>query len=72
MELFEHVTKGRLSREEAADRLRRIADDLSVHNEFVISRGGARVTMGVPDEVDLEIEVEITDGKAEIEIELSW
>jgi amphi-Trp domain-containing protein len=35
------------------------------------SRGGGRVTVAVPDEVNLKVEVELGDDN-EIEIELTW
>ena len=36
-----------------------------------VHRGGQRITVGVPDEVNLKIEVEIGDEN-ELEIELTW
>jgi amphi-Trp domain-containing protein len=72
MELIEHTTKERLRREVAADRLRRLADELSRHNEVPFSRDGVRYQVAVPDEVDFTLEVEIDDTKSEIEIEIEW
>lgn len=69
---LEHETRGRLSREDAARRLRDLADELARHNEVSFLRNGNRVTVDVPDEVDLELEVELEGGGAEIEVELSW
>lgn len=72
MELIEHATKERLSREAAAERLRQLADQLSRHNEVTFSREGMRYRVEVPDEVDLTLEVEIGDSKSEIEVEIEW
>ena len=36
------------------------------------SAHGRRITVRVPDEVDLKIEVEIGDDENELEIELTW
>ncbi len=60
-----------MTREEAAARLRDLADSLSKHNSVEFSREGGRVTVAVPDEVRLKVEVELGDDN-EIEIELTW
>ena len=60
-----------MTREEAATRLRALADSLSKHNSVEFSREGGRVTVAVPDEVRLKVEVELGDDN-EIEIELTW
>ena len=60
-----------MSREEAAARLRALADSLAKHNSVEFSRGGGRVTVAVPDQVNLKVEVELGDDN-EIEIELTW
>jgi amphi-Trp domain-containing protein len=72
MELFEFETEERLRREEAADRLRRLADDLERHNEVSLVRDGMKVRVKVPDEVTFEFEVELEDGESEIEVSISW
>jgi amphi-Trp domain-containing protein len=72
MELIEHATKERLRREEVADRLRGLADELSRHNEVSFSREGLRYRVDVPDEVELTLEVEVGDDGNEIEIEIKW
>lgn len=72
-DLVEIKQKERLSREQAAARLRTLADQLARHNEVAFDRGGITVKARVPDEVDLEVELEIADdGSGELEIELSW
>ena len=60
-----------MSREEAAARLRTLADSLAKHNSVEFSREGGRVTVAVPEEVRLKVEVELGDDN-EIEIELTW
>lgn len=60
-----------MTREDAAARLRALADSLAKHNSVEFSREGGRVTVAVPDEVRLKVEVELGDDN-EIEIELTW
>jgi amphi-Trp domain-containing protein len=69
MELKEKVT---LSREEAAARLRAIADELSTGNDVVIERDDLRFVAHVPDQVHLKVEFEVEDDGTELEIELTW
>ena len=45
---------------------------LASGNGIQMERDGLRVTVKVPDEVTLEIEVEIEDDEREFEITLSW
>jgi amphi-Trp domain-containing protein len=71
MDLFEIDETRRLSREEAATRLHALADALARNNTVEFERDGRRITVRVPDEVDLKIEVEIGDEN-ELEIELTW
>ena len=71
MDLFEIDETRRLRREEAAARLRDLADALARNNAIQFERGDSRFTVRVPDEVDLKIEVEIGDEN-ELEIELTW
>ncbi len=72
MELIEHETKQRLRREEAAARLRALADELARQNEIAFAREGVRYTVAVPDEVELQFEIEIEDDGSEIEVKISW
>jgi amphi-Trp domain-containing protein len=72
MELLETETEEKLRREAAADRLRRIADMLSKHNEVAFEREGLRYTAKVPNEVTYSVEIEITETGGELEIELKW
>jgi amphi-Trp domain-containing protein len=71
-ELIEVSETLQLGREAAADRLRAIADQLSKHNSLEFSQGGLKMTAKVPNEVGMEIEVEITAEGGELEIEISW
>jgi amphi-Trp domain-containing protein len=72
MDILEVEQKERVSREEAAARLRRLADMLSRHNDIEFERGGLRFTVRVPDEVNLKIELEVESDERELEIELTW
>ena len=71
MDLFEMDETQTVTREEAAARLRALADSLAKHNSVEFSRDGGRVTVAVPDEVQLKVEVELGEDN-EIEIELTW
>jgi amphi-Trp domain-containing protein len=72
MDLFEVEETGRLRREEAAARLRELADALARNNELAFDRDGRRVTVRVPDEVELSVEFELGADGGELEIEISW
>lgn len=72
MDLIEIADNERLSREDAAARLRDLADALARNNEVVFERGGMRITVHVPDEVNLKLEVEVGDEESELEVELTW
>lgn len=72
MDLVELKEKTTLRREEAAKRLRDIADELASGNDIVLQRDNLRFVARVPDEVELKIEFEVEDDGAEFEIELKW
>jgi len=72
MDLFEIDDTQRMSREDAAARLHALADVLARNNQVEFDRAGTRITVHVPDEVNLKIEVEIGDEEREVEIELTW
>jgi amphi-Trp domain-containing protein len=72
MDLIEITDRERIGREEAAARLRAIADMLSRHNDVEFERGGIRFKVHVPDEVDYKLEIEIETDERELEIELKW
>ncbi len=71
MALFEIDNTQTLSREAAAAKLHELADALARHNSVELERGGQRVTVSIPDQVNLKVEVEIGDEN-ELEIELTW
>ena len=72
MELLELQEKTVLSREEAANRLRQIADELASGNDVIMESGRLRFVSRVPDEVRLKVEFEVEDDETEFEIELTW
>jgi amphi-Trp domain-containing protein len=72
MALLEIETKGQLRREEAAERLRQLADALSRHNQVEFTREGIRYTVKVPDQVTYSLEIEVKENGGEIEVELNW
>lgn len=71
MDLFELELTQRMRREDAAAKLRELADALARHNAVEFVRDGLRFTVEVPDEVELTVEIEIGD-ESELEIELKW
>ena len=70
-ELIEATFETVLSREEAAARLRQLADQLARHNQVEFTRDGLRFSVRVPDQVTLKLELEVGE-ESEIEIELKW
>jgi amphi-Trp domain-containing protein len=72
MDLIEHTTEERLGREEAAQRLHMLADELARQNELSFTRNGMQFKVAVPDEVVFSLEFEVGDDESEIEIELKW
>jgi amphi-Trp domain-containing protein len=70
-ELLEITEKQKMSREDAAARLRAVADQISRHNQVQFVKNGMTFTAKIPAEVDLKVEVEIGE-ESEIEIELTW
>jgi len=71
MNLIDYETKTSLSREQAAEVLRQIADSLGRHNDLEFTRDGLRYVVDVADTVELEIEIEVGDENS-LEIEISW
>jgi amphi-Trp domain-containing protein len=72
MDILKIEDKETLSREEAAARLRAIADGLASHNDVELDWGGKHVRLHVADEVRLELEIEVGEDESELEIELKW
>jgi amphi-Trp domain-containing protein len=71
-ELMELKEKTRVRREEAAQRMHAIADELASGNDIVLERDRLRFVARVPDEVNLKIEFEVDGDGTEFEIELTW
>lgn len=71
MALIEHETEESLTREQAAEKLRAIADELSRHNEISFDKDGQTIRVDVPDRVKFEFEIKV-GSESEIEIEISW
>jgi amphi-Trp domain-containing protein len=72
MDLVEIKQKERLRREDAAARLRDLADQLARHNDLEFERDGISFKVRVPDEVQLKVEFEVEDDGSELELELTW
>lgn len=70
-ELYENEQKQTMTREQAAARLREIADQLSRNNEIRVSHGDREVVVKVPDTVSLEVELEVGE-ESEVAISISW
>lgn len=72
MELLEIESERRAQREELATWLHELADSLARHNELSFKREGLQYRVKVPDEVGVEVELEIEDDGTKLEIEISW
>lgn len=72
MEILEIENERTLSREDAAAWLRDLADQLARNNQLQFRKEGLKYTVRVPNEVTMEVEMEISDDGADLEIELSW
>ena len=72
MDILKIESKETVSREEAAARLRALADGLARHNDVELEWGGKHVRLHVADQVRLEVEIEVDDDETELEIELKW
>ena len=72
MDIIEIEKKETLGREEAANRLRALADMLARNNDVEFEQGGMKINVHVPDEVHLKVELEVETEERELEIELTW
>jgi amphi-Trp domain-containing protein len=73
MDNFEVEKRETLTRDEAATRLRRIANLLSGAGEEVkFDRGEMNFKVSIPDQVQWKVELELGDDGSELEIELKW
>lgn len=72
MDVVEIEQKETVSRKEVATRLRRLANMLAKSNEVKFEQGGMAMTVHIPDEVQLKVELEVETDARELEIELNW
>ena len=72
MDLLEIEEKREMRREEAAKLLHRIADSLARQNNLHFVREGLKFVVDVPDQVEVELELEIGDDGNSLEIEINW
>jgi amphi-Trp domain-containing protein len=72
MDVVEIEQKETVSRKEVAARLRRLASMLAKSNDVKFEQGGMAMTVHVPDEVQLKVELEVETDARELEIELKW
>jgi amphi-Trp domain-containing protein len=72
MDLLEIEEKREMRREEAAKLLHRIADSLGRQNNLQFVREGLKFVVDVPDQVEVELELEIGDDGNSLEIEINW
>lgn len=71
MDLLEIENERTLTREEAAAWLRELADQLARNNSLQFRQEGMKYTVKVPNQVTMEVEIEIGE-ESKLEIELSW
>lgn len=73
MSNFEVERRETLSRDEAATRLRRIANLLSgADEEIKFDRNDTSYKVTIPDQIEWKVELELGDDENELEIELKW
>ena len=73
MSQFEVEKRETLTREEAATRLRRIANLLSGSGEEIsFDRGEMGFKVTIPERVQWKVELELDEKENELEIELKW
>jgi amphi-Trp domain-containing protein len=73
MDTFEVERRETLTRDEAATRLRRIANLLSGAGEEVkFDRGETKFKVAIPERVAWKVEFETGSDESELEIELKW
>jgi amphi-Trp domain-containing protein len=73
MDTFEVEQRETLTRDEAATRLRRIANLLSGDGEEVkFDRGEMKFKVAIPNEIEWKVEFELGEEENELEIELKW
>ncbi|MFD7679999.1 amphi-Trp domain-containing protein [Streptomyces sp. NPDC060187] len=64
--------KRSMSRQEAADQLMALATALRDGGEAELELGSGRLNLRIPDDLRSEIEVGVSGGEIELEIEFKW
>ena len=72
MDIVQIEQKEKVSRTEAASRLRKLATMLAKGNSVKFEQGGMSMEVHVPDQVELKVELEVESDERELEIELKW
>jgi amphi-Trp domain-containing protein len=72
MDIVEIEQQETLERKEVVARLRALASMLAKGNEIKFEQGGMKMTVHVPDKVQLKVELEVESDERELEIELKW
>ena len=72
MDIFDVELTQTVNRQEVATRLRRLAKMLSDDGDIEVDRSGMHFSVHVPDEVQLNVELEVDSDERELEIELKW
>jgi amphi-Trp domain-containing protein len=72
MDLLDIKQKHKMRREEAAQLLHHIADSLASQNKLQLLQEGVKLVVNVPDQVEVELELELADDGNSLEIELNW
>lgn len=72
MKLIDIEQKQLMQREAAAQWLRTLADDLTRHNDLEFERDGLPYKVAVPNEITMEVELEVGSSGTSLEVELSW
>lgn len=72
MDLVEFESERSMTREEAAEELRKLADALARNNQVQFVKGNLKHTVRVPSPVTVEYEVEVGDDGGKIEFEITW
>jgi len=73
MDVFEIEQHETLTRNELATRLRHLANMLAKDDEEIeFERGGMKLKVHIPDEIQVKVELEVETDERELEIELKW
>jgi amphi-Trp domain-containing protein len=72
MDLLEISSERNMTREQAAELLRGLADQLARHNQLEFQQDGKTLRVEVPKEVSVELELEVESDGSSLEIEINW